>query len=247
MKLVRLEMINPEVAEHSRSIQRMFTRIAPSYDLMNRIMTFGQDLRWRQEVVQRAALPDRGVILDLGAGTGDLSQEVLQHYPGSRPIAVDFSIPMMQLGRRRPEAFKVDWVTADALCLPFPSGIFDAVISGFLLRNVIDIHQVLAEIFRLLKPGGRMVVLDTTRSPRTLFSPLISFYLHDIIPLTGSLIAGDRIAYTYLADSMAGFLIAEQLACEIQKAGFSEVGFRRLMFGTVAIHWGRKIDNHAKG
>jgi demethylmenaquinone methyltransferase/2-methoxy-6-polyprenyl-1,4-benzoquinol methylase len=247
MKPLRLEMTNLDSDEHARSIQRMFTRIAPSYDLMNRIMTFSQDIRWRHEVVQRAKLPSRGVILDLGAGTGDLSQEVLQHYPGTRPIAVDFSIPMMQLGQRRPEAFKVDWVTADALCLPFPSGRFDAVISGFLMRNVIDIHKVLVESYRLLKPGGRMVVLDTTRSPRTPLSPLISIYLHDIIPLLGGLIAGDWMAYTYLPDSMKGFLMAEQLAGELQKAGFLEVGFRRLMLGTVAIHWGHKIDNHTKG
>jgi demethylmenaquinone methyltransferase/2-methoxy-6-polyprenyl-1,4-benzoquinol methylase len=116
-----------------------------------------------------------------------------------------------------------------------------------LMRNVIDIHKVLVESYRLLKPGGRMVVLDTTRSPRTPLSPLISIYLHDIIPLLGGLIAGDWMAYTYLPDSMKGFLMAEQLAGELQKAGFLEVGFRRLMLGIVAIHWGHKIDNHTKG
>ncbi len=238
-------MSNLDAAERSRSVQRMFARIAPSYDLMNRLMTFGQDVRWRREVVQRAALPTRGLLLDLGAGTGDLSQEALRHYPASHPIAVDFTFTMMQVGRRRPDAFRVDWSAADGLCLPFPSGRFDAVISGFLLRNVVDIQQVLAESYRLLKPGGRMVALDTTRPSQTPLFPLIDFHLHYIIPILGAVITGDREAYTYLPDSMEDFLGAEQLAVHIQKAGFVDVGFRRLMFDSVAIHWGRKSDNRA--
>lgn len=236
-------MVDLEVTGRSRSVQLMFTRIAPYYELMNRLMTFGQDIRWRREVVQRASLPSQGFLLDLGAGTGDLSQEVLRQYPSSHPIAVDFTSRMMQIGRRRLNPLRVEWSGGDALRLPFPSGRFDAVISGFLLRNVVDLQQVLAESYRLLKPGGRMVALDTTRPSNTLLSPLVDFHLHYVIPILGTVITGDREAYTYLPDSTENFLRAEQLAFYIQKAGFIEVGFRRLMFDSVAIHWGRKRDN----
>ena len=226
--------------ERARYVQGMFSRIARRYDLMNRLMTAGQDVRWRREVVRRAGIPESGRLLDLGAGTGDLAWETRRQHPGSQPVAADFTLEMMRVGKSRPNFPSLDWSAADALHLPFLTETFDAVISGFLLRNVVDVPQALSEQYRVLKPGGRLVVLDTTQPTRNLLSPLIYFHLHVIIPFLGRIIAGASEAYTYLPESTEAFLQAEQLAAFFSQAGFKEVGYRRLMFGTVAIHWGRK-------
>jgi demethylmenaquinone methyltransferase/2-methoxy-6-polyprenyl-1,4-benzoquinol methylase len=227
----------------------MFARIARRYDLMNRLMTAGQDVRWRREVIRRAALPTRGCLLDLGAGTGDLARQALQQVPDCLPVAADFTLEMMLAGKRRPATrrswarrswARLSWAAADALNLPFPGECFDAVVSGFLLRNVSDIHEALCEQHRVLKPGGRIVALDTTRPPNNALTPLINLHLHRVIPALGRLIAGDAEAYHYLPDSTQNFLSAEGLAERMQSAGFREVGFHRLMFGAVAIHWGKR-------
>ena len=226
--------------ERARYVQGMFSRIARRYDLMNRLMTAGQDVRWRREVVRRTGIPESGRLLDLGAGTGDLAWETRRQHPGSQPVAADFTLEMMRVGKSRPNFPSLDWSAADALHLPFLTETFDAVISGFLLRNVVDVPQALSEQYRVLKPGGRVVVLDTTQPTRNLLSPLINFHLHVIIPFLGRIVAGASEAYTYLPESTEVFLQAEQLAAYFNQAGFKEVGFRRLMFRTVAIHWGRK-------
>jgi demethylmenaquinone methyltransferase/2-methoxy-6-polyprenyl-1,4-benzoquinol methylase len=223
-----------------RYVQDMFARISGRYDLMNRLMTAGQDIRWRREVIRRAELPPDGRLLDLGAGTGDLAREALRLQPTSLPLAADFTLEMMRVGKSHPASAKFPWAAADALCLPFQAEIFDAVVSGFLIRNVIDLPQALREQGRVLNPGGRIVILDTTRPPRNLLSPFIRFHLRYVIPTLGRLVAGAGEAYTYLPDSTQAFLTAEQLAEELWLAGFSQVGFRRLMLGTVSIHWGRK-------
>jgi demethylmenaquinone methyltransferase/2-methoxy-6-polyprenyl-1,4-benzoquinol methylase len=233
------------MASHSgdaraRYVQDMFARISGRYDLMNRLMTAGQDIRWRREVIRRAELPPDGRLLDLGAGTGDLAREALRLQPTSLPLAADFTLEMMRVGKSHPASAKFPWAAADALCLPFQAEIFDAVVSGFLIRNVIDLPQALREQGRVLNPGGRIVILDTTRPPRNLLSPFIRFHLRYVIPTLGRLVAGTGEAYTYLPDSTQAFLTAEQLAEELWLAGFSQVGFRRLMLGTIAIHWGRK-------
>lgn len=227
-------------AHRAAYVQSMFARIAGRYDVMNRLMTFGQDVRWRKQVITLAQLPRGGVLLDLGTGTGDLAFEALQRDAGLRAVGGDFTLEMMRVGRTRPDGRRVRWSTTDALNLPFPDNTFDAVTSGYLMRNVIDVKRGWAEQYRVLKPGGRVVCLDTTPPPRNLLYPFINFHLHVVIPTLGRLITGASDAYTYLPDSTESFLPAEKLAERMAEAGLVEVGFKRLMLGTMAIHWGRK-------
>ncbi len=227
-------------AARAKYVQSMFSRIAGRYDVMNRLMTGGQDVRWRRCVVDLAALPPGGKLLDLGTGTGDLAFEALGRDAALHAVGGDFTLEMMRVGRRRAEGAKVRWAGTDALNLPFAANHFDAVTSGYLMRNVIDVRQAWAEQYRVLRPGGRVVCLDTTPPPRNWLRPFINFHLHVIIPTLGRLIAGASDAYTYLPDSTENFLPAEQLADRLRAAGFRDVGFRRLMFGTMAIHWGTK-------
>lgn len=234
-------MTGENISKRGRDVQQMFTQIAPRYDLMNRLMTAGQDVTWRKEVIRRARLPFRGRLLDLGAGTGDLSREALARTPSARAVAADFTLEMMRVGRRAPEnPVYLEWSAADALHLPFPDESFDAVVSGFLLRNVTDVPRALKEQLRVLRPGGRIVALDTTPPPENLLAPFIRLHMHTIIPTLGRWIAGQEEAYTYLPQTTEGFLHPEQLAARLMAAGFEQVGFERRMFGTIAIHWGRR-------
>lgn len=236
--------------QRAQYVQGMFTRIAPNYDLMNRLMTFGQDEAWRKEVVRRASLPQEGgQLLDLGAGTGDLGFEALRQFPGSLSVEADFTFEMLRVGQQRltsrsPSRLanqpSISWSAADALNLPFLTNSFDAVVSGFLMRNVIDLPLALREQYRVLKPGGRIVILDTTRPRKNLLTPFVRFHMHFIIPLLGRLISGQHDAYEYLPDSSEAFLSAEVLAGKLSNAGFRKIAFRRLNFGTIAIHWGVK-------
>ena len=223
--------------ERAHYVQSMFTKIAHRYDLMNRLMTGGQDIRWRKEVIQLARLSPNASLLDLGTGTGDLAREALTQVPQARVTAADFTLEMMLVGKQNGD---LNFSSADALNLPFKDRTFDAIVSGFLMRNVTDVQQALKEQHRTLKPGGRIVVLDTTRPKQNLLTPFIKFHMHVIIPTVGGLLSGMRDAYEYLPDTTEGFLTAEELSVRMVSVGFRKVNFKRLMFGTIAIHWGEK-------
>jgi demethylmenaquinone methyltransferase / 2-methoxy-6-polyprenyl-1,4-benzoquinol methylase len=231
-------MLEPTSAK-ARTVQDIFTRIAARYDLMNSLMSLGQDRGWRRAAIRRAALSPGGYLLDLGSGTGDMGIEALHQYPQGRVLAMDFTPAMMHAGRQRANAPR-DWTAGDALHLPLPDASFDAVVSAFLLRNVADLQQALKEQYRVLKPGGRWVALDATRPARGLFAPLVRVYLHVFIPLLGRIITGQGDAYAYLPVSMDKFVRAEELAARAASAGFREIMFRRMNFGTMATHWGVK-------
>lgn len=221
-------------------VQTMFGRIAHRYDLLNRLMTVGQDIRWRRDLIQRLGIPLQAVVLDTGAGTGDLALEIKQRHPDAMVVASDFTFEMVIVGKQRPGAESVHWVIADAMNLPFASECANAVVSGFLLRNVPDVPLTLEEQYRTLKPGGRVGSIDTSPPRDNWLKPFLQFHLHTVIPFLGKLIAGDAEAYTYLPDSTEQFLSAESLATAFEGVGFRAVGFLRRMFGTISIHWGTK-------
>ena len=229
--------------ERSEYVRTMFDRIALRYNLMNRIISGGQDLKWRRFVVETANLPRYGALLDIATGTGDIAFETLKRFPEATVVGADFALQMMQVGRRQGRfGSHVNWTGADAHQLPYAENSFDAVVSGYLMRNVADIPRSLAEQRRVLKPGGRIVILDTTPPPRNLLQPLILAHLKIGIPLLGRLIAGKSAsdAYRYLPESTRAFKTPEELAQLVESAGFSDVKFRTFMFGTMAAHWGNK-------
>ena len=231
-------MTNLSGQERAQYVQSMFTKIARRYDMMNRLMTGYQDVRWRRQVIKLAGLKPNASLLDLGTGTGDLAREALSEFPNAKVTAADFTLEMMRVGAQ--QVGPLDFSAADALRLPFENESFDAVTSGFLMRNVIDLKQAIQEQYRVLRSGWRIVILDTTRPKRNLLSPFIWIHMHVIIPTLGGLLSGVREAYTYLPDTTEGFVTAEQLAERLSEAGFKNVGYQRLMFGTIAIHHAEK-------
>lgn len=222
----------------SKFVNSIFSRIARHYDLMNRLMTGGQDMRWRRAAVHLLNPRPEQQILDLGCGTGDLAREVARQCSESRVAAGDFTLEMMMAGRQKGI---VPFAVMDALSLPIGDESVDGVISGFLMRNVVDLPGALSEQFRVLRPGGRLVILETTQPQRNILSPLIWLHMHVVIPVLGGLISGVREAYRYLPDSSEKFLTAEEFSQQITARGFSDVKFKRYMFGTIAIHDAIKI------
>jgi demethylmenaquinone methyltransferase/2-methoxy-6-polyprenyl-1,4-benzoquinol methylase len=197
-------------------------------------------MKWRRFVIEKAELPPNGKLLDLATGTGDIAFEALRNTPSAEVVGADFALQMMRVGQRQPQyGNTVSWAGADALQLPFADASFDAVVSGYLVRNVIDIPKALNEQRRVLKSGGRIVILDTSPPPNNILKPFILLHLKYGIPLLGRLIAGKDAsdAYTYLPESTQQFKTPEELAELITQAGFKHVAFKTFMFGTMAVHW----------
>jgi demethylmenaquinone methyltransferase/2-methoxy-6-polyprenyl-1,4-benzoquinol methylase len=210
----------------------MFDRIAPVYDAMNRIMTAGLDVRWRRLAAQAAVRPgDRA--LDAACGTGDLALADLKA-GASRVTGLDFSERMLERARRKSSA--IEWVQGDMLALPFADETFDAATVGFGVRNVADLELALRELRRVLRPGGRVAILEITQ-PRGALKPFFSLWFDRVVPALGKVLPGGS-AYTYLPASVKRFPNAETLAQLLRDAGFGEVRFTLLAGSIVALHTG---------
>ncbi|MGD8241317.1 MAG: ubiquinone/menaquinone biosynthesis methyltransferase [Desulfobacterales bacterium] len=232
-------MTLPTPHEKAATVRAMFARIALRYDLMNHLMTFGCDQSWQREVVRRADLPNGGRLLDIGCGTGGIAKAAWIHNPSLKVTAADFTLAMLQKGCSGPWRPRLRWYCADALSLPFADNTFDAVTSGYLIRNVADIHQALVEQCRVAKPGARIVCLDTAPPGRHPLKPLIDFHMHRVIPMVGGLVSGDPMAYRYLPQSTRAFKTPEELTQAMRAAGLVQVAYQRRMFNTVTIIYGR--------
>ena len=217
----------------SEDVRGMFDRIAPVYDAMNRVMTVGLDRRWRRLAVSKVVWPgDR--VLDACCGTGDLAVEAERR--GGRVTGLDFSERMLERARRK--SGTIDWVQGDALALPFRDGEFDAATVGFGVRNLEDLERGLAELCRVLRPGGRLAVLEITQ-PRGLLQPFFRVWLDVLVPLAGKILPGGK-AYTYLPASIRRFPGPADLSAAFERAGFSNVSFTLLGGGVVALHIGER-------
>jgi demethylmenaquinone methyltransferase/2-methoxy-6-polyprenyl-1,4-benzoquinol methylase len=231
-------------------VQEMFGRIARRYDLMNRLMTLGRDQAWRRYTIsqvlpslsplQRAKEAGEGHILDVATGTGDLAFEMLRQRPDARVVGLDFVTKMLALAQHkaRERGPSLELTSGDALRLPFADGIFDAVVTGFALRNVTDIPAAFAEMARVTRSGGRVSCLEIAKPRLPIFRRLFHFYFYRVVPVVGGLISGQRAAYTYLPHSLTTFLTPDEIVEVMRRTGWHEVRYRRLMLGTVAMHVG---------
>jgi demethylmenaquinone methyltransferase / 2-methoxy-6-polyprenyl-1,4-benzoquinol methylase len=215
------------------SVRGMFDRIAPVYDVMNRVMTAGLDRRWRRLAVAEVVWPgDR--VLDACCGTGDLAVEAERR--GGRVVGLDFSERMLERARKKSGA--IEWVQGDALALPFEDGAFDAATVGFGVRNLADLGAGLRELARVLKPGGKLAVLEITR-PRGILRPFFRLWFDGVVPLLGRVLPGGE-AYTYLPASVRRFPGPDDLTSLLEDAGFEDVRYRLLGGGIVALHVGTR-------
>jgi len=219
----------------------MFDRVAARYDLLNSVMTAGLHHRWRQRAADRAALAPGDSVLDVCCGTGDLALELAQRVaPGGNVIGCDFSEPMLDLARdkaaeRGADGLRFEW--ADALQLPYDGERFDAVTVGFGVRNLADLDRGLREMARVLKPGGRLSILEITTPTRPPLSVFYSLWFDRIVPLLGSFSSNPE-AYSYLPESVRSFPDPHGLAEKMDAAGFEGIRYTVLAGGIIAIHSG---------
>jgi demethylmenaquinone methyltransferase/2-methoxy-6-polyprenyl-1,4-benzoquinol methylase len=217
----------------------MFSVVAPRYDFITRVFSYGMDGRWKRTGVARVALPPRPVILDLASGTGDFSLLVKGSYPGSRAVAVDLTERMLQLARRN----GVDCaVCGDAEALPFADGAFDCVFVGYGLRNFPDLRRSLREIERVTRPGGLLVTLDFFLPANRLFRPLYLAYLYAQGTFWGLLLHGRPRTYTYIPDSLRSFVSIDELSSLLRQNGYQVVDSNRYILGGIGLHWAAKIS-----
>lgn len=221
----------------------MFSRIAPRYDLLNHLLSFNVDRRWRRRAIQTLdwQRDPSGAYLDVCAGTLDLSAELASR-PGFRGaiISADFAEPMLRLGRAKIQGAMIMPLTADALTLPIASDSCAGAVAGFGVRNLADLDAGLREVHRVLEPRAPFVILEFTTPPNPLVRAGYTVYCNHLLPRVAGAISGNGAAYHYLAESVANFPAAPELADRMRRAGFSEVRYDLLTMGVVAIHVGVK-------
>ena len=223
-------------------IQSMFDRIVRRYDLMNRLMTGGQDIAWRRKAARVAIGPGTERVLDVATGTGDLAIELFRQ-GAPLVVGIDFAQGMLDSAAEKLAAnggSRIVLLRSDAMRLPFPDATFDACTVAFGLRNMIDYQAAVSEMARVLRPGGRLVILEMTPVRNPLFRTVFGIYFDRIVPFVGGVISGDPEAYSYLPRSVSAFPDARRLGLMMRRAGLEQVRFKLLMMGTVALHVGVK-------
>jgi demethylmenaquinone methyltransferase/2-methoxy-6-polyprenyl-1,4-benzoquinol methylase len=220
----------------------MFSGIAKRYDLLNHLLSGNVDKRWRRIVATRVRdkLSGSARVLDVACGTGDLALTLFEN-TGARVVGTDFCRPMLEIAANK-TAQRVPLIEGDALALPFRDGSFEAVTIAFGLRNLASVEGGLAELRRVLKPGGWVAVLEFSRPANAMLRPVFSLYFTKVLPLMGGLISGSRYAYSYLPASVQKFPDQEQLSLLMEQAGFDRVQFENLTGGIAALHMGRRPE-----
>lgn len=238
----------PQGEAKAQFVHTLFSQVAPTYDLLNRVLSFGQDQMWRRVAASEARLKPGGRALDVATGTGDLARELLRHV-GLEGCVVgsDFCLPMLALGARRnaERNAPIPMVEGDAMSLPFPSGAFDASTIAFGTRNVVDLLQTFQEMTRVVRPGGRVVCLELAKPIWPPFRALYEVYFQRMLPATARLVHPNKRNYAYLPASLAAFVSREELARIMRDAGLVDVRVVNLTGGIVAIHVGTKPEGAA--
>ncbi len=236
--------LNQKEAAHANAVREMFSGIAKRYDLLNHLLSLNIDKGWRRKVSgELRDVLDRkdAVVLDVACGTGDLSIE-LRRNSSARIIGTDFCRPMLTVAQSKPSGgtTPIPYVEGDALRLPFADNSFDAVTIAFGLRNLASVADGLAELFRIIKPDGRLAVLEFSAPVVPGFGKLFNFYFSHILPRIGGAVSGSRGAYEYLPDSVSKFPDQKRLVAMMESTGFGAVKFRNLTGGIAALHIGTK-------
>ena len=230
-------------ADRAAYVQTMFGEISPRYDLMNRVMTVGQDQGWRRRAA-RAVVQPGNTVVDAGTGTGDLALACIDA-GAAQVIGLDFAGAMLTRARakgQREQFGHTGFALGDATRLPLPDASVDVWCSAFMVRNIPDLDAALREAARVLRPGGRLAVLEIPKMDGGLLRPLARLHFNQVVPRLGRLISGHRSAYTYLPVSVDHFLTPPEFTTRLRAAGFEVTQVRRLMFGTVAMHVARKPE-----
>jgi demethylmenaquinone methyltransferase / 2-methoxy-6-polyprenyl-1,4-benzoquinol methylase len=231
--------MNPRVAERdATAVQSMFDRIARRYDLLNTILSFGADALWRRRAARAARLTPGGHALDVACGSGKLTAQLRRRAPGGLVIGLDFSGRMLEVAAGH--ARGPGYVRGDGLRLPFPDGTFDAVTIAFGLRNLADPLGGLREMRRVLRPGGRAVVLEFVRPGPGAVGRMYRAYLVHVLPRVGGWVSGDRAAYRYLSDTVDSYRTADELVELATAAGWRQPGVRLMTLGTVGVMTGER-------
>ncbi len=236
----------PTTEEKADYVQRQFDRIARKYDLANDVISMGMHRLWKDRAIKELLVNKQGRYLDVCCGTGDLALSVAtcRNFNGS-VTGIDFSAEMLCVAKARESTLRenrsfspVEWHQGDALHLPFPDGSFDGAIISFGLRNLTDFQAGLKEMARVVKPGGRVVNLDLGQPDMPVFTPLFLFFFHNVVPILGEIIQGDRAAYTYLPESRKIYPAPPALTGMFTAAGMTDVHWISLACGSVALHAG---------
>lgn len=232
-------------AEKAGMVHGVFTRVANRYDIMNDVMSAGVHRLWKDAMMDWLAPRPGQRLLDVAGGTGDIAFRFLKRAPGATATVLDLTEPMLTEGQKRAEAEnmadRLTWVVGDAMALPFPDNAFDVYTISFGIRNVTRIADALAEAYRVLKPGGRLMVLEFSQLPNPALQWAYDRYSFNVIPLMGQIVAKDRDSYQYLVESIRRFPDQDSFAAMIRAAGFSLVKYRNLTMGVAALHSGWKI------
>ena len=231
-------------SEKAGRVHGVFTNVASKYDIMNDVMSVGIHRLWKDAMMDWLSPRDGQRLLDVAGGTGDIAFRFLQRAPAANAVVLDLTEDMLIEGRKRAEAEdrseQLDWMVGDAMALPFESGSFDIYTISFGIRNVTRIQDALNEAYRVLKPGGRLMVLEFSQLPSPAMQWAYDKYSFNVIPKMGQVIAGDSDSYQYLVESIRKFPAQEKFASMIREAGFSQVKYRNLTFGVAALHSGWK-------